>query len=259
MQRFDWIGSILKVNWANMTSNKTAFWSMLLLMGVQNIIYFCLWAIVFSRISSLRGWGLSEVAFLYGSGAIGYGVLFSIFGGLNQISGTIQSGMMDIYLARPRPVLVSVLMHRMRADSLGDIVAGAVMILVFVRPPLSSIPLLIILSLTAGMVYASFRLIMHTLAFWNVGGETSENGFIAFLIASTNPQNGFSAWGKLILLTIFPAGYIALIPVHILKNFSWPLLGLQLLGSITVLLFSLFLFHAGLKRYTSGNKFLELR
>lgn len=259
MQRFDWIWLTLKVNWANMTAHRGAFWSMAVLMCIQNLIYLSLWAVVFSRFSSLNGWGMSEVAFLFGSSAIGYGILFSIFGGLNQLSGTIQSGLLDIFLARPRPILISVLMQRMRANNLGDILAGIIVVAFFVRPEISMLPLLFVLSTLSGLVFLSFRLIMHSLAFWNVGGESGENGFIAFLIAATNPQNGFGTWGKFVLLTIFPAGYIGLLPVEILRNFSWHLLGLQLVGSLFVFLFAIFLFNAGLKRYTSGNKFMELR
>jgi ABC-2 type transport system permease protein len=259
MKKFEWITSTIRINWINMTADSKAFWSLGALMAVQNLIYFSLWAVVFSRVSSLKGWGLPEVAFLYGSGAIGYGILFSVLGGLNQLSSYIQDGLLDVYLARPRPVLLSILMHRMRADSLGDILAGVVMLLVFVRPEWKDVPLIMALSILAGIVYAAFRLIVHTLAFWGTGNETSENGFSAFLIASTNPQNGFGPWGKFVLLTVFPAGYISLLPVEILKKFDWKLFTLQICGSFAVLAFSLWLFQQGLKRYASGNRFLTLR
>lgn len=259
MKNFDWIIATFRLNWRNVTADSKAFWSLAALMAAQNLIYFSLWAIIFSRISSLNGWGLSEVAFLYGSGAIGYGILFTVLGGLNQLSSLIHDGMLDVYLARPRPVLLSILMHRMRADSLGDILSGVLMIAIFTQPSLKDVPLMIALSLLAGIVYASFRLICHAAAFWGTGNETGENAFIAFLIASTNPQNGFGPWGKFILLTIFPAGYIGLLPVELLKTFDWRLFALEIAGSFAVMGFSFWLFHRGLKRYASGNKFLTLR
>jgi len=259
MRRHDWIFATLKLNWSNMMADRAAFWSLGLLMAVQNLIYFSLWAIVFSRISSLRGWGLSEIAFLFGAGAFGYGIFFSIFGGLNQLASYIHDGMLDIYLSRPRSVLLSVLMHRMRADSLGDVMAGLAMIFVFVRPPLDALPLIVALSVLAGIVFASFRLIVHALAFWSLSNESCENGFMAFLIAATNPQKGFGIWGKMILLTIFPAGYIGLLPVEILHHFDWQLFGLQFMGTMGVFGFALLLFQLGLARYKSGNKFIVLR
>ncbi|MBL8993595.1 MAG: ABC-2 family transporter protein [Spirochaetia bacterium] len=255
----NWFFGTIRLNWSNMTSNPRAFWSMAALMAIQNLIYFGLWGIVFSRVSSLRGWGLPEMAFLYGSGAVGFGILFTVFGGLNRLSQTIQNGELDLYLGRPRPVLISVLMQNMRADSLGDIAAGIALIGFFIHPELSSLPLLLVLSVSAGIAFAAFRLIMHSLTFWGLGGETSENGFIAFLIAATNPQKGFGVWGKLVLLTVIPAGYVGLLPVEILRHFDWRLLALQLGGSGALLAFSIFLFYRGLRRYTSGNQFLTQR
>lgn len=254
-----WIAAILKLNWSTMVVNKKAFWSLTVLMAVQNLIYFALWVIVFSKISSMRGWGLREVAFLYGAGALGYGILFTIFGGLNQLGHMIHDGSLDSCLARPRPVLLLALMQRMRADSLGDVVCGALMLAIWVRPEMKDLALITVLSISAGLVYFAFRLIMHALAFWGLGGEASENGFIAFLIASTNPQKGFSVWGKIVLLSIFPAGYIGLLPVEILRSFRWDFFAWQIAASLAVFGFAVWLFHLGLRRYASGNQFIMLR
>ncbi len=259
MKNFAWVWAIIQINWRNMTAHKGVFWSLSLLMCLQNLLYFSLWGIVFSRIGDLRGWGLREVAFLFGSGAMGYGLVFSVLGGLNQLGHAIQDGELDLHLARPRPVLWLTLMSRMRADSLGDILTGLVMLCFIVQPPLSDLPLLAILSLSAGLVFGSVRLISHALAFWGVSGDTGENVFVSFLIAATNPLNGFSTSAKIALLTIFPAGYVGLLPVEILQNFRWDFLALQLGGSAVVFAFALWFFSKGLRRYTSGNRFLVLR
>jgi ABC-2 type transport system permease protein len=256
MKNFAWIGAIIKVNWKNMTAHKGAFWSLVLMMCVQNLIYFSLWGIIFSRIGDMRGWGLREVAFLYGSGAMGYGLIFALFGGVNQLGHVIQEGELDMHLARPRSVLWLALMSRMRADSLGDVLTGLIMLAFIVRPPLADLPLLAILSISAGLVFGAVRLITHSLAFWGMSGDTGENGFIAFIIAATNPLNGFGTAAKLALLTIFPAGYIALLPVEIMRDFRWDYMALQLVGCFTVFAFALWFFSKGLKRYTSGNRFL---
>lgn len=259
VDRFSWIFAMLRVNWANATAHKGAFWSLTIMMCLQDLIYFMCWVFVFDRIGSMQGWGVREVAFLFGAGAIGYGVIFTLLGGLNRIAYMIEDGALDIYMARPQSVVWMLLFSRIRADSMGDVICGIVMMAIFVRPDLADIPLLVILSLSAGIVYASFRLICHALAFWGAGGDVGENGFTAFLIASTNPQNGFGQWGKLVLLTVFPAGYVSLLPVEILRDFRWDWLAWQLGGSIAVFTFALWLFGRGLRRYSSGNRFLMLR
>ncbi len=259
MQSLNWIWAIIRVNWANLMSNPKAFYTMSFLMMLQNLIYFSMWAIVFSQISSLRGWGLNDVAFLYALSAVGYGFIFTIFGGMNQLAETIHSGALDVHLGRPRPVLLLATMQRMRGDSLGDVLTGLVMMLFIVKPVLSSWPLILTLTITASLIYAAFRLIVHSLAFWGQEAEACERGFLAFVITTSNPQNGFAPLMKMVLLTLFPAAYVGLLPVQILQNFSWELLVLQIFGAATIFAFALWLFHYGLRRYTSGNQMLSLR
>lgn len=254
-----WIISTLRINWLNMTSHKSAFWTMAFLMALQNLMYFGLWTVFFSRVSSLRGWGLPEMAYIFGSGAIGAGIFFTVFGGINMLGTLIHGGYLDIFLTRPRHVLLSAMMHRMRADGIGDIISGIFMIAYYMRPSWADVPMIVLLCFMAGIVFLSFRLIMQTVCFWGIQGETGENGFIAFLVAATNPQKGFGVVGKVILLTIIPAGYVALLPVEILKSFSWKLMAVQVTGVIGILVFAVLLFEVGLKRYSSGNQFMSLR
>jgi ABC-2 type transport system permease protein len=259
MRKHEWILAIIRVNWSNMVANKWTFYSMMLLMCIQNFLYFSMWMIIFSQMSSLRGWQLNDVAFLYGAGAAGFGLFFTVFGGLNQLGHAIQNGDLDVYLSRPRPTLLMASMQRMRPDSLGDVLTGILMIGLLGKFSLSALPLVVLLTVSTGFVYFAFRLIMHSLAFWNMTGEASERGFGAFVISSTNPQNGFSPFVKGILLTIFPAGYVGLLPVEIVRDFRWDYLALQLGASLSLFAFSIWLFGRGLRRYASGNKFLSLR
>ncbi len=253
-----WIVATLRLNWANLTANKGVFATMALLMALQNLLYFLLWVAFFARISSLKGWGLQEVTFLYAAGAIGFGIFFSVLGGCDQLSRTIQTGQLDLCLTRPRSVLLSALLLRMRADSLGDIVGGFVMLALF-GPSLTQLPLILALSVSMGMIYVAARLTIHSLAFWGLDDESPEKGFIAFLIAATNPQNGFSPWAKVVLLSVIPAGYIALLPVEILHHFSWSFLAWQFSASTTLLALAVLVFHLGLRRYESGNTSIGLR
>lgn len=259
MKNVEWIWAILRLNWANVTAHKGSFWSLTIMMCVQNLIYFTMWIFVFDRVGSLRGWGLREVAFLFGAGTIGYGILFSIFGGLNRLAYMIEDGDLDTYLARPRSPIWLSLLSRMRADTIGDILCGLIMLAVFVKPAMSDLPLLALLIFSAGLVYMAFRLICHVLSFWGMGSDAGEYGFMAFLISSTNPTHGFGIFAKVALLSIWPAGFISFLPVEILREFRWDYLFAQLAGSAIIFAFSLWLFERGLRRYRSGNRFLVLR
>lgn len=259
LKQYQWILATLKLNWNNAVQEPKTFYTMMFFMCMQNFIYFGLWVILFSQISSLRGWGLREVAFLYGAGALGYGILFTIFGGLNQLGGTIQNGEMDVYLARPQSPLLMALLQRIRTDSIGDILTGILMMGFFMRPSPDLLPLIALLCVSMGLIYFSVRLIGHCLSFWGLGEETGESIFMSFIITSTNPQKGFPPFAKAALLSVFPAGYIALIPVEIVLNFRWDYMALQMGATVIIVSFALWFFHAGLKRYSSGNKFIVLR
>jgi ABC-2 type transport system permease protein len=257
--RHHWITSLLKSNFQNMLNNKKAFFVMIGALTVNSLIYFGLWIIVFSKVSSLRGWNLGDIAFLLGSSAMGLGFMFFILGGTSSLARTIQSGQLDIHLARPRSPLLLALLERMRADNLGDIVSGALMIAIFAPLTWSHIPLIIVLSFTSGLIFFAFRLFVHSLAFWGASDGSAENGFIAFLIAGTNPQKGLGPYMKIAFLTIFPAGYAGLLPVEIIRSFRWDYLALQIGGSVTLASLAIWFFYCGLRRYTSGNNFLVLR
>lgn len=259
MKHYQWIFETLRINWLNMVQNRSAFYTMMLLMLLQNLIYFGMWIIIFKQISSLKGWGLPEVSYLFAAGAAGYGLFFCLFGGLNQLGHMIHDGTLDIYLTRPRSVLFSAMMQRMRGDSAGDVLTGIILLGLFLQPALSMWPLIFVLTISSGAVFASFRLISHSLAFWGISGETSENSFTAFLITATNPQVGFAPILKLILLTVFPAGYIGLLPVEIIRDFRWDFLALQLVGSAGLVGVSIWFFNISLRRYCSGSQMTHLR
>ncbi|MDB5477586.1 MAG: hypothetical protein JWM96_81, partial [Alphaproteobacteria bacterium] len=46
MKKHAWLLAIFKLNWANMISSPGAFWSMMLFMCLQNLLYFSLWVII---------------------------------------------------------------------------------------------------------------------------------------------------------------------------------------------------------------------
>lgn len=58
---------------------------------------------------------------------------------------------------------------------------------------------------------------------------------------------------KAILFTVLPAGFIAYLPVELLRQFRWPLLGAVVGFAALIVFVSRAVFYAGLRRYESGN------
>ena len=257
--RRHWILSTLGLAMEDVTANKKIFWLMMAFMCLQNMIFFGLWIAVFAQIGTLRGWGLREVAFITATGAIGVGLGSFFAGGLNRLSETIQNNGLDVYLSRPRSVLISALFYRCRPESLGDVVYGIIILALFVHPSLHTVPLVAALTFSIGIVFFSLRLVLHSLAFWGMSETAAEGSFMSVLIAGSNPLKGFGFWGKVFLFSVFPAGYLALLPVEIFLEFRWDFLLWQLGASLSLLSLAIATFYLGLRRYESGNGAIILR
>ncbi len=70
---------------------------------------------------------------------------------------------------------------------------------------------------------------------------------------STYPMNIFSGVVRLLLFTLVPAGFISFVPLQVLHQFAWPLLGSMVGFTLLIVLVAVGVFHLGLRRYESGN------
>ncbi len=69
------------------------------------------------------------------------------------------------------------------------------------------------------------------------------------------PTNIYSGLLQLVMFTVIPAGLIGYLPVELLHKFSWPKMAILFSSTLGFLMLALLVFHLGLKRYESGNKF----
>lgn len=259
MSQLSWIFALIRINFDNMWMHRRAFITSTLAMMTNNLIMFFVWYIVFMQSEHIGGWTLEDMTILFGCAVIGFGLFHSILGGTLLVTEKIYNGSFDLYLARPHSPLLLCCLSQFRTDAVGDAISGIVLLILFANLSLIDIPLVVFIILTTGLVQWSFIVIIQALTFWARTTDVSNNMVSAFLIASSTPLVGMDGLARIVLLTIFPAGYISLIPVEMFKNFSWELFMLQLVGSVMVLIISHLIFQRGLRRYTSGNMFSGTR
>lgn len=224
------------------------------MMFFNNIIYFALWAVYFRNFASLNGWTLKDFAVLQGICSMGFGLAFFFFGGAWTIGRKIFSGELDSFLGRPRDPLLPLLMSECRASTLGDIASAFPLWLWFGGCGLGDLPLLMALSLAAGMLFLAVIIAVQSLAFW--ASETTsiaDSLFEVFLTLAMYPQNVHGPLLSLLLFTVVPAAYIGLLPVEIMRDFSWPQLALVAAAAVLYLALAIFIFRRGLRHYSSGN------
>jgi ABC-2 type transport system permease protein len=224
------------------------------MMFANNVVYFTMWAIYFYNFSSLKGWNLADFATLEGICCFGFGLAFFFCGGSWNIARLIISGELDSYLGRPRSPLLPILMSECRPSTVGDIASAFLLWMVFGKHDLADLPLLLLLSVSASALFLAAMIMLQSLAFLIAGINTSaDNLFDVFITLALYPQNVYGSAVRLLLFTVIPVAYIGLLPVEIMRHFSWPMLAGVITAAAFYLWLAVFIFNCGLRFYTSGN------
>lgn len=84
--------------------------------------------LMFSRVDSLAGWSLPEVAFLYGLSAVAFGMADLLIGSMDRLGRRVRDGTLDTLLVRPAPVLAQVAADRFALRRLGRLTQGALVL-----------------------------------------------------------------------------------------------------------------------------------
>src|ERR1700741_2563497 len=86
-------------------AERGAFIMRAVVMAVNNAIFFTFWIVLMSRVPSIRGYELGDVAVLYGVVAVGHGLAWFFAGGVHHLARVIHDGELDALIAQPKPTL----------------------------------------------------------------------------------------------------------------------------------------------------------
>ncbi len=256
----DYLWTLLRTNLRAATRQRVMFVTFATLMFVQNLILFGIWLVFFGKFSSIGGWQINDMAVLFGVGAFGYGFIFFMFGGTLNVARVVAEGALDPYLGRPKGPLLALMMSDSRPTGLGDMATAIVLWTTLGGFSFGDLPVLILMSICVGVIFLAVALLLQSLVFYSHAmRRLAEQLMEVFLLLSLNPQVGFSPLFKLAMLTVIPAGFVALLPVEIMRGLGWP----GVLGLVTAAAgymgLAVLVFQMGLRRYRSGNSFVELR
>jgi ABC-2 type transport system permease protein len=227
------------------------------LMALNNGIFFTFWIVLLSRVPSVRGYELGDVAVLYGIVAVGHGLAVFLAGGLEQLARAIDDGELDSLLAQPKPTLLYALGMRSQPSGLGDLVSGLLMIGLSGRVTLFSIPAILLAGLVAASVLVSTSVILHSAAFWLGRTQTaSRQLYEATLLFSLYPDTLFGGPVRLALFTIFPSAFVGYLPSRFVREPSLSTGALILTAAVIYALAARQVFRLGLRSYSSGSRFV---
>jgi ABC-2 type transport system permease protein len=108
--------------------------------------------------------------------------------------------------------------------------------------------------LLIGLLFLAIGICLQSIAFFTAGGSAlADQLFETMICLGTIPQHTNGLVVKVILFTILPAGFMAIMPVEIVHRHSLALLAVLALAVSAYLAISVAIFNRGVSRYTSAT------
>jgi ABC-2 type transport system permease protein len=233
---------------------RAAFLTQALGMVLNNGLYFLFWVVFFDRFKQVGGYGLRDMALLFGVAACSFGLGVYLFGNVLSLAEIISEGRLDYYLALPRPALLHALASRSVASGLGDASYGLISFLA-VGPHTADSAARFVIAVACGTaVFVGFLILVNSLAFWMGGAsQVSSQALTALITFAIYPVSLFDGTAKLLLFTVLPAALMGAVPAGFVRAFGWADLGLLAAGAAAFLSMAVVVFQRGLRRYESGS------
>lgn len=237
-------------------AERGSFIMRVVLMAVNDAIFFTFWVVLMSRVPVVRGYGLGDVAVLYGIVAVAHGLAWFFAGGIQFLSRMIHDGELDALLAQPKPTLLYAIGLRSHPSGLGDVLSGIVMIALSGRVGLMGIPIVIAAGAAGALVLVATGVLLHSAAFWLGRTESaSRQLYECTLMFSLYPDTLFTGPMRWMLFTVIPAGFVSYLPAELIRAPSmWTALVIGL-SVIVYAALAIGVFQRGLRVYSSGSRF----
>lgn len=229
---------------------------------VLNAVNLGLIGILVGRFTTLNGWNMWDMVFLYSMFVLGHSLYSLFFWHLNQVDDYIIRGTMDQFLIRPISPFVQLIGREIQYIGFGDVIVGCVSFYIaYVNLHLNwslGMWLFCLITIVSGtVVEVAIRWIIACTAFWT--GRSSSLHFVAnrfTMLVQQYPIDIFGTWFRLVV-TFIPLAFINYYPSVIMlgktdKSWSWLGFGTPAVAVITMCIAAL-IWRAALQRYTSSG------
>jgi len=223
-------------------------------MVFNDALVFFFWWVYFQNVQQVGGWTLGDVFVLWGFLATSVGLTLVLFGNTHRLATIISDGQLDYYLALPPNPLLHPLVSRMNLSGWGDAGFGIASFAIAMWLGILPLGLAVVLTVMSTAIFLAFSVIAGSLAFFIGNAEAAAfQARDSIIMFSMYPGSIFSGWAKILLFTLIPAGFVAHVPVELLREFDPAKMGLLLAFTAGIWLVAIWVFQAGLRRYESGN------
>jgi ABC-2 type transport system permease protein len=197
--------------------------------------------VLFSRLPTLGGWSLPEVAFLYGVAGISFAVTDMLVGHLDTFDEMIRTGTFDVVLTRPLGSLFQVMASELALRRLGKVVqASAVLAYALANLHIAwspgSVALLLATFVSGTAIFSGIWITTASIGFWTTDIREVMNAFTyggAYL--ASYPLNLFGDWLRRFLAFVVPTAFVAYYPCLVILGKPDPVAGRPWLGLLSPL------------------------
>ncbi|WP_110944459.1 ABC transporter permease [Streptomyces niger] len=138
--------------------------------------------LMFSHIDELGGFGLPEVALLYGSSATALGLADLLLGNVERLGARVRDGTLDVLLVRPAPVYVQVAADRFALRRIGRLLQAVVVLgWALARVPVDWTPGRVVLAaamvVSGAAIYGALFTLGAAFQFWAQDAAQVQNSF----------------------------------------------------------------------------------
>ena len=174
--------------------------------------------ILFHRFSSVGGWDVGEIAFLYGLVTISFAFHEVVAQSFEDLTTTIRQGEFDRILLRPITPLVQVLASDFQLKRLGRALTGVLALglalpRVHIVWTVGKVLYLPVVILCGVLLFAAIDLIGGTLCFWTIERTEVINVFTnGGVFMSSYPISIYQAWIRRTFTFLIPIAFVAYYP-----------------------------------------------
>jgi ABC-2 type transport system permease protein len=238
---------------AEARANRAAMVSQLAIMVANDVVWVIFWVLFFRRVGSVRGWDGDRILLLLAVLTSAAGIALGVLANARRIGHMAVDGELDGVLALPVPPLAHVLVRRLEAVNVGDLLFG-LLLFAFTGPHTIARTAVFAGSVVAvAVLLTGFLVLTGSLAFFIGRNEGGELGFHAMVLLGAYPVDVFAGAVKVVLYTVVPAAFVSSVPARLIEDFS---AGRALLLAGVAATFAAAgwaAFTLGLRRYTSGS------
>lgn len=181
-------------------------------------------SVLLGAFGAIAGWGVGEVAFLYGLRLTAHGVCTINFGQHRSSAQAIRNGDWDRFLLRPAGPLMQLLTRHFNPGTIGDLVLGLAILvtaanLIEVQWSAGKLLFLALAALGGGLVEAGLQIALSALDFrWGPLVRIKDMVDRILTDFGAYPMTIFGTAGTWLLTFLIPLAFMAYLPTTVLLD-----------------------------------------